>query len=71
MMVINGFLIPVKILVLIQILAIFDLIVRGIALWHSAQRKEKKWFVCLFIFNTVGILPLIYLYIISNNVNKS
>ena len=46
---------------LIAILAVWDLIWKGMALWKSAQRKEKSWFVALLIVNSAGILPLIYL----------
>jgi predicted small integral membrane protein len=45
------------------ILGVIDLILRGIALWHSARRGQTVWFVFLFIINSVGILPIIYLLI--------
>ncbi|HJX45917.1 MAG TPA: DUF5652 family protein [Patescibacteria group bacterium] len=44
------------------ILIIFlDLFLRGMALWRSAQRKQKGWFIALLVINTIGILPAIYL----------
>ncbi|MBS3166181.1 hypothetical protein J4444_03595 [Candidatus Woesearchaeota archaeon] len=49
------------ILVALIILGIWDLIWRGMALWHSAQNKQKEWFIALLIINTAGILPIIYL----------
>ncbi len=45
----------------IIVLIVVDLILRGMALWNSARNSQKGWFVGLLIFNTVGILPLIYL----------
>lgn len=42
-------------------LAIFDIIMKGIALWHAAQNKQRNWFVALLIVNSLGILPIIYL----------
>lgn len=45
----------------ILVLIFFDLIVRGMALYRAARNGQKYWFVALLIFNTVGILPLIYL----------
>ncbi|MDR0333013.1 MAG: DUF5652 family protein [Dysgonamonadaceae bacterium] len=45
------------------ILGVIDLILRGIALWHSARRGQTVWFVFLFIISSVGILPIIYLLI--------
>jgi predicted small integral membrane protein len=45
------------------VLSVIDLILRGIALWHSARRNQNVWFVFLLIINSVGILPIIYLLI--------
>ena len=42
-------------------LVILDMILRLLALWKSAQRHEKWWFVALLLVNSVGILPGIYL----------
>ncbi len=47
--------------VLVVVLVIWDLAFKLVALWKSAQNKQIAWFVCLGIFNTVGILPIIYL----------
>jgi hypothetical protein len=32
-----------------------------IALWKAARNNHLAWFVCLAIFNTIGLLPIIYL----------
>lgn len=42
---------------------ILDVILRGLALWKSAQAKQKYWFVALLIVNSLGILPAIYLFL--------
>lgn len=34
---------------------------KGIALWKSGRNNQLGWFIALFIFNTAGILPAIYL----------
>lgn len=34
---------------------------KGIALWKAGKNRQLAWFVCIFIFNTLGILPIIYL----------
>lgn len=44
-------------------LLVIELVLKGITLWKSAQRKEKGWFVALLIVNSAGILPLIYLMV--------
>lgn len=40
---------------------IWDLAWRGVALWKSSKNDQLVWFVFLFIFNTAGILPIIYI----------
>ena len=45
----------------ITLLAVFILVVKGMALWDSAIKRKKCWFIALLILNTLGILPLIYL----------
>lgn len=45
----------------ILLLILFDTILRLMAMWKSAGKKQLAWFICLGIFNTVGILPAIYL----------
>ncbi len=37
------------------------LILKGFALYKAARKESKGWFWCLLIFNTMGILPLLYL----------
>ena len=43
------------------ILAIWELVWKGFALWHAAQNKQRNWFIAILIINTVGILPIVYL----------
>jgi hypothetical protein len=52
----------------IIILAVWDAVWKLIAMWKAAQNKHLAWFICIFIFNTLGILPIIYILI---NQNKS
>ncbi|MDH7517465.1 MAG: DUF5652 family protein [Candidatus Thermoplasmatota archaeon] len=42
-------------------LIIWELIWKGIALWKSGRNNQLKWFIAIFILNTIGILPIIYL----------
>jgi hypothetical protein len=51
-----GLLIPVIIFV-----ALWDGVWKAIGMWKSARNNQLAWFVCIAIFNTVGILPIIYL----------
>ncbi len=49
--------------ILIVLLAIWSVVWKGLALWRAGKRKDKMWFVILYVLNTAGILPLIYLYL--------
>jgi len=48
-------------LALFVLLMILDVVLRALSLWRSAKKNQVTWFVCLLIFNTLGILPAIYL----------
>ncbi len=43
------------------LVVIWDLVWKGIGLWKSGRNNQLAWFVCIIIFNTIGILPIIYL----------
>jgi len=43
----------------------WDLYWRGRALWLAAQKKELYWFIALLVVNSVGILPLLYIFVFS------
>ena len=49
-------------LALIIPLIIWEAVWKGIALWKSGRNDHLAWFICLFIFNTLGILPIIYIF---------
>jgi hypothetical protein len=42
-------------------LILWDATWKIIAMWRAARNKHLAWFICIAIFNTVGILPIIYL----------
>ena len=46
-------------------LALWSLFWKGLALWHSAQRKQGIWFIVLLLVNTIGILEMIYLFFVA------
>ncbi len=53
-----------------SLLIIWSLIWKGLALWKSARRGEKVWYVVLLVVNTVGILEILYLYVFSRGNKK-
>jgi hypothetical protein len=64
--------VPPWVLVLVPIiivLAIWDAVWKLIGLWKSARNNQLAWFVCIAIFNTLGILPIIYLACCQRDAN--
>jgi len=51
----------VLIVCVIIVIAIWDAVWKLIALWKSARNNQLAWFICLAIFNTAGILPILYI----------
>jgi len=51
---------PAVILVFV-LLSLWEGVWKGIALWKSGRHKQLVWFICILVFNTAGILPIIYI----------
>lgn len=54
-------------IVVVILLAIWDAVWKLIAMWKSARHDQLAWFICLAIFNTVGILPILYILLFQKN----
>lgn len=46
----------------LALIVLWSVFWKGLALWHSAQRKEPWWFAIMLVLNTAGILEIIYLF---------
>lgn len=46
-------------------LIMWSFVWKGLALWHSAKRKEPWWFIAILLINTAGILEIIYLFAVA------
>jgi 4-amino-4-deoxy-L-arabinose transferase-like glycosyltransferase len=44
---------------------------KGVALWKAARNSDKKWFVALFLLNTLAILEIIYIFVFSKTKQKT
>lgn len=55
---------------LLFVLAIVDLVLRGWALWRAARMNKQWWFIALLVFNTIGILPVIFLLMTNEAYKK-
>lgn len=52
------------------VLGIWEAVWKGIALWKTGRNNQLPWFVFIFILNTVGILPIVYLLFFQKKKKK-
>ena len=50
---------------LILLIAIWVLPWKGYALWLSARKGQKIWFIALLIVNSLAILEILYIFVFS------
>ena len=46
-------------------LLIWGIAWKGWALWKAAHAESKVWFVILLLVNTIGILDILYIFVLS------
>ncbi len=56
--------------ILIAIIAVWDLVWKFLGMWKAAKKNSPIWFICIGIFNTIGILPILYIYVFSRDNSK-
>ena len=52
---------------LIVLIAIWDTTWKLIGMWKAGRNNELAWFICIAVFNTIGILPIIYILLRKKN----
>jgi len=57
-------------IVMLMLVVIWDAVWKGIGLWKAGRHNQMGWFIAIFIFNTVGILPIIYLAFFQKKATK-
>ena len=55
---------------LIVVLALWDGVWKVVGMWKSARNNQLAWFICIAIFNTLGLLPIIYIVWCQKNRNQ-
>jgi len=45
---------------LVVLLALWEMVWKAVAMWKAARNNQLTWYVVLLIFNTIGILPILY-----------
>ena len=49
----------------ILLAVLWTLVWKGLALWRAAGLRQKWWFVAILIVNTLGLLDIIYLFLVA------
>jgi methionyl-tRNA synthetase len=50
---------------LLVVIIVWSIVWKGLALWKSARRDNKIWFIVFLVINTIGILEILYLFVFS------
>ncbi len=48
------------------VILIWSIVWKLLALWKSAKKNHVAWFIVIALVNSVGILPILYIYIFSD-----
>jgi hypothetical protein len=48
----------------LALVTVWTLFWKGTALWHAGRRHQPVWFVILLLINTLGILEILYLFLV-------
>ncbi len=62
--------IPNYLILILIPLFIWSAIWKAIGLWYSAKNRQLIWFLAIFILNTLGILPIIYILFFKKKTKK-
>jgi len=54
----------------IVLLILWTLPWKGYALWLAAQNRHPRWFIALFLLNTIAILEIIYIFAVGRKAKK-
>lgn len=55
---------------LLAIILIWGLVWKLLALWKSARKNDLVWFILIAVLNTVGVLPILYIFVFSKLKHK-
>jgi biotin transporter BioY len=52
-------------IVVIYLLAIWQIPWKAVALWKAARRKDTVWFIVMLLVNLAAILEIIYIFAVA------
>ena len=50
---------------LLILIVAWTLFWKGYAVWTAVKNNQKGWFVAVLVFNTMGVLEIIYLFCVA------
>jgi hypothetical protein len=50
--------------IVIALISLWTLVWKIYASWNASKKGQKGWFVAIIVFNTLGILDMIYIFAI-------
>ncbi len=53
----------------LTLIGVWTLPWKGVALWKAARLKQKGWFITLLIINTLALLDILYIFVLSKRTN--
>lgn len=53
--------IPAMVWAVLIPLMVWEAVWKAVGMWKSARHGQLVWFICIAVFNTVGILPIVYI----------
>jgi len=48
-------------------ISVWSIVWKGLALWKSAKKNQKYWFIVLLVINTLGLLEIVYIVFFSKD----
>ena len=45
------------------VLAIWELVWKAWGMWQAARNNQSGWYIAILLLNTLGILPILYIYV--------
>jgi len=55
---------------LFLILSVWEFIWKAVALWKAARNSSRGWFATLLVVNSLGIIPILYIFLFSKTTKK-
>jgi len=68
--VLSSFFNFVMIPTVLYIIIFWELVWKGFGLWKAGRNNQIIWFIAILIFNTVGVLPIVYLLFFQKKKGK-